>query len=178
MALTNYLGATYCIVDSIQYEKEAKFVRFDLKIYSNSSKTTVLASKNFSILMQSTCWGIKQFGVTQMPGNPVEGDCYILAKTGLHESIPELYAGLKARFENIEWRYWSTQTSELLYDITAAKYVNYNFDTGTTTDAINVNDSRLWDTYLCTALVEQNGLIAQCYTYLKSLPEFANTVDV
>lgn len=178
MALTNYLGNTYCIVDSIQCEKEAKFIRFDLRIYPNSSKTVVLANKNFSIAMQPTCWGIKQFGITQMPNNPTEGDCYILAKNGLHESIPEIYAGLRAIFNGSEWQYWSTQTHELLYDIVADKYVNYDFNSGTLTDAVNVNDSRLWDKFFCPSLIEANGIIKQCYTYLKSLPEFEDCVDV
>ena len=178
MALSNYVGNTYCIVDSIFLEKEMKFIRFDLKVYPDANKSFLMASRAFSINMTQRCWDIMEFDVTIMPSNPVEDDTCTIAMTGLDPSIPTMYAGTKAIFKNNAWQYWGITSDELVYDSTNDIYLTYNTNTHTFVAAKEINDSRLWDNFFCTALIEQHGVIQQCYTFLKSLPNFSECTDV
>jgi hypothetical protein len=178
MAITNYVGNTYCIVDSIFLEKELKFIRFDLKVYPDINKSFLMASRTFNIDMTRCCWEIMAFDLTVMPSNPVENYACTIATTNLDPSILQMYAGTKAIFKNNAWQYWSINSNELVYDSTNDVYLTYNLNTHSFVPAKDINDSRLWDKFFCTALIEEHGLINQCYAYLKSLPNFYECTDV
>jgi hypothetical protein len=182
MALQNYLSeGTYSIVDCINYSKYGNWLRFTFKIFSDSSKTTELASKNYEICRHILHRGVRGF-TSIPPVDAVIGEFYVVTNepkpTGLWEGREGLLAVLN---DKLEWCFWGFGgNSETFYHLQDSYYFLLNRSTLEPIKIYPTNDFRLWDKWFSpdNMFSDTSNIVKQIYLFLKSQPGFENVVDV
>ena len=179
MAIKDYLAKdTYSVVDSITFSKRG-WLRFDLKIFSDSSKSVELATKTFEISRHILCKGIKGF-TSVPPKDAMAGEFYVVLKdpkpTGEWEGREGLFAVLN---EKGQWCFWGSSGTETLYNIVDDYYFKLNLDTLEPVKIMVYNDIRLWDKWFSSELVfsDSSNIHKQIYSFLKSHAGFENVID-
>jgi hypothetical protein len=179
MALKNYLtDGSYSIVDNINYSKQTNYLRFQLKIFSDSTKQLEMASKNYELARRKQCRKLKGF-LSAPPENALIGDFYCVKKgveaTGAWSGREGLLAVLN---EKKEWEFWMLGLEEMFYVEDKDKYYLLNAETQETVEAFPFDEFRVWDKWFKTDLVfNESNLYRQIYTFLKTLKGFEKVID-
>jgi hypothetical protein len=180
MAFRNYLTKdSYSFIDSIQYSKHLKLLRFKLRIFSDEAKKIELAAKDYEIFGHMNYREIKGTR-TFPPENAVFGDAYIIPKnsqpTGEWEGRNGLIAILDEGMNS--WCFWGFSPTEKFY----ASDEDYYFTLDENSERIKItvfDDTRQWDNWFTGELVfsSQSNISKQIYDFLRTFPEFKDVID-
>ena len=178
MALLNYLSSgTYSIIDYVEYSKYVCSLRFVLRMFSDNTKTTELASKRYDIGAYRTYQGIIST-LTVPPATPDVGDAYVvgIGATGVWEGRDRLIAVWQGVDE---WGFWGFAPDQIYYDLVEENYFKMNPATLERIVVYPVDDTRLWNKWFSSALMfsETSNTFKQGYLYLKAQPGFENVID-
>ena len=180
MALKGYIAPnTYTVIDNIIYEKVTTRCTALLQIYSDSSKTTLLAST--SVIVDGTATIPSIISVKEGLSVPPKCDesTYFLIKNG----EDSLYGcdhkiGLKTAKGEV-YTYNLAENSFLLYAKDEDKYYLYKENTWVEQLGI-VADKRVWNKWFnpTVALASGTNTTEQMYKLIKTLPLFKGCEDV
>ena len=183
MALLNFITqGTYSTIDDIQYVRKNQYLRLHLDVYSDSTKQIHLCSKVFDINGLVTIPGVSSLNQNQIPQNPKEEDSYIVGSEA--EGEWSNHKKLIAKWMSIPridqepilgWTYWSFNVGQTVYNEEDGKY--YIYKENRLEPFTCLHDSRVWTNNFTPALIAENGLHSQIYSFLKTLPGFENAID-
>lgn len=186
MALGNYIGAnTYTTIDEVIYGKAAMFLRFSLYVWSDSSKSTLLASKQYDIYFDKDIEQIDGIDSTTPPENPQNGDRYLIAQEGVTGDWAS-YEGKIAEWKSDlnegagGWSFWFVSPGHPYYHPASELYYHITDEEGSYNTSSFEEDARMWDKWFApqhVLLDEENNLYKQIYIFLKTLPGFENVTD-
>ena len=185
MAISNFIGEnTYVMIDRLFYSPIEKRVSFNIYVYADSSKTKFLAGRDFNIYSHNIRRELKD-KLDKLP--PVETteekDIFLVNNEYLPHvrekwlfAIREPLSGRDEFFDG--WSFWVPTAHEVFYMQTDQNYYKINLSTGELirTDEPQ-DDVRVWNSWFTKEKIAENGLMKQCYLYLKHLQEFENCLD-
>jgi hypothetical protein len=174
MALLNYVGqGTYSIADNIIYMKSTLTLRWQLDIYSDQTKQNLLCSKMFDVNGLQLIPGVLKLNQSIIPINPQLEDSYVISEDA--EGEWKNYPGQIAKWNGERWEYWYFVSGQVIYDEETDRY--YRFVDEKLVSTMFSHDIRLWNKYFTSTLIQEHGLQAQIYKYMKTLSGFDNVVD-
>jgi hypothetical protein len=179
MALKNYLtDGTYSIVDSVHYSKQSNYLRFNFRIFVDSTKQVEIAAKYYEMSRNRFCRNLKGF-LSTPPENALVGDFYCVKKdtvaTGAWESREGLLAVLNIKKE---WEFWMLGPNEIFYFTDNGKYYSMNNDTLEILEVFPLDEYRLWDKWFSpTLLFSESNMYKQIYNFLKTRQGFEKVID-
>lgn len=179
MALLNYLSqGTYSVADSVLYSKQQSTLRFVLRVFSDSSKNTELASKQFDLGRYTTSQLLGPTPLTSPPEGYQQGIGYLvgIGATGDWEGRDRTIAVCS---NGDEWGFWMLAPNQVFYDSANDTYFKLNLNTLEQIVVYPLDDSRLWDAWFASGLVfsETSNLFKQVYLFLKSRSGFETVTD-
>jgi hypothetical protein len=179
MGFTNYLPATtYAAIDDIMYYKENRMLRFHLKLYTDSKREVMLASRE--IIFNASSYAKNVLGISNTPPTPSsnKNDYWIIGDSPTGEWIG--YEHTVANFENGFWRYWSWGKGETFFYVPLNGHCYFD-DNGQIkkANASQIQDIEFWDKWFSSQSIASGGsnLHRQIYLYLRQFPEFATVKD-
>ena len=184
MALKDYLSVgTYSVIDQMVYTKSHNHLRFTLFIYTDSTKKSELAQKEFTFDGRSVTRQIKGIIEDKLP-NPKVGEWYFVSpKSTVVDRL-----GTWAKFHGKElespdkgWEYWVVNfEDEKFYYAPLDCYCAFNEDQEMEKiPAYEARDKVWWEKWFSSsvALSGEKNLHSQIYEYLKTTPGFENVKD-
>ena len=187
MALSNFSldGSTYLVVNGVSYAiyfKRETHINFHADLYADSSKTTLITSKEYHLHPELKIRELKG-KVNELPTANLElGDLY-LVKNHYLPHIPESWLLAKRKepaHDNSStdgWGFWLILPQETF--LSHEKY--YQITNSTTAILTEVEKPPRMGWKVADKgkgmSEEAKDIVTQCYLYLKSLPEYANAVD-
>lgn len=162
MALLNYLlSGTYSVVEEINYSKNK--IDAKLVVYSDSTKSTILAIKKIWISRGEDVYRVKGMFVSEPPEVFVEGDSWV-AREGYSDKNGTLTAPMVVTFvSGIEYRYDAISFYDVVFNIADSTY--YHIVDGKLELAEPYSDFVLYDKYF--NIKEEINIVRQVYLYLK-----------
>jgi len=174
----------YLVVDRISYAfyfKRETRIHFYADIYTNSNKTTLVASKAFYIHPDLEIRELKG-KVSKLPTSNLEdGDLYLVKNNYLPHILENWLLAKRQTPLNDNsptdgWSFWLILPREIFSS--GEKYYQINDPaTGILTEVAKPSGAHLVWKVFNKNMYPTGDIINQCYLYLKSLPEFADTVD-
>lgn len=182
MGLKDYLSSgTYTAISNLIYEKNLKRCTAMLEIWTNESKTLILANK-----------GVTVEGTTKLPS---VASLKNLVQTEPEDKNPEMYyiidQDAKDSFVNYEgqltrfnqntnnWDKWELWEGLMVFVEDESKY--YQRVNGSWQENPDCSsDARIWDKWMAPEIAMANGTnpMQQMYKFIKTLPQFKDCEDV
>ncbi len=187
MAFGNYIGTgTYTVVDEVIYGKFNKFVRCTLYVYSDNTKTNLLATKQLEFYFDRDYEEIHGINMTEPPANPVEGQKYHInpaGATGVFAGDPGKIAEWKSDINEGAggYTFWFPTPGLSYWYGPEGQYYIITSDEGDIISKDFEDDWRMWDKWFApehVILNEENNLYKRLYEFLKTQPGFENVIDV
>lgn len=188
MAYTNFLGKeTYVAIERVDYSPTDKGIYFFLGIYSDRSRTCLLARKEHQVSGSNTIQTLKgRINEFPSPDSVKRGETYLI-RNPLNNG-PSTCRWLIAErnndivdindpnyFPTLGWTCWMVGGHERFYMEAEGKY--YRLSDMETAELIQIwpnDDIRVWNQWFSKPVV---NILKQCYLYLKSLPEYADAIE-
>jgi hypothetical protein len=181
MALRDYLSAkTYTAISNLIYEKNLKRCTAMLEIWTDDSKTLLLANK-----------GVTIDGTIKIP--PV-ASLEILAQSEPEDKNPDMYyiiaqdakgsfAGYEGQLTRFNphtnnWDKWVLWEGLMVFVEDESKY--YQRVDGNWKENLDCSsDARIWDKWMAPEIAMAKGTnpMQQMYKFMKTLPQFKNCKD-
>jgi len=189
MAMLNALKAgTYSVIRITRFSKHDKEMNFTVDIYTDSTKAKLLTSVDKTILNPELDEVLADRGISDAPASPVYGDEHLVGESPVN-GFSSFSIGEKVRWtqdgaldgngDPIDgWVVVGSLSDATIYYVTSEdKYLKIN--DGAWFELSNYFGSTRWDTYFDSAVLDQAGksLLTCIYDFLKTTPEFINTVD-
>lgn len=177
MGLLNYItNNTYVNVDSIQYIKNERCLRFDVLIYTDKTKKRLLASKHF-IISAHTTYPRMQGHTDTPPADAKTGDAWLTKQNATDEWFGR--DNLIAIKEGNSWAFWGIDPHTIFFYVPTQKYCHLVDGNIVEADIDKIEDITWWDSWFSSEVIcsGTTNLQKQIYLYLKQLPEFKNTLE-
>ena len=186
MALSNFNldGSTYLVVDRVSYAiyfKRETHIKFYADLYADSSKTTLLTSKEYHIHPELEIRELKG-RVNELPTVNLElGDLYLVKNNYLPHILESWLLAKRKDSANDGsptdgWGFWLILPQEIF--LSHGKYYQItNSNTALLTEVEKPSHSYLDWRVADNGTEMSKDIVTQCYLYLKSLPEYADAVD-
>ena len=168
---------------NIQYDGPSRQLFFEFSVYVDDTKTQETGKLHYNLgNMSETATGViaKQ---DSPPTSPNDGDMYLIGSSSpsgawvdnIQKNENDLVEWSE---ENVSWSHTTILGLPYLYLESDGKY--YSLEANILTEEPLVVDSRLWDVLFKPGKIGKDNntdIIKQCYTYLKTRPEFSEVVD-
>jgi hypothetical protein len=191
MAYKNFLGKnTYVTVDRIDYCPIDKSINFLLGIYSDTSRSRLLATKEHRLSGATKIVSLKG-RVNDFPAldDTKKGDVYLVRnKLGHSEQNCKWLVAERNNLQidtsspdyhpALNWTCWMVGGHETFFVEEEGKY--YGLSDAEKAELIQIwpiDDIRIWNNFFSKSVLNQKGVLKQCYLYLKSLPEYADAIE-
>jgi len=177
MALLNYIAPDiYVAIEHVLYNKNNRFIRFEINMYQDASKEVVIASKPFEVHGRSSCKKVQGTAV-RPPEHIVDGELWIVAPEG--EGAWENRDGMFTQFKENTWQFWMWAPHDYVYYVPTKTYCWFLNDDMVQVPSPIIYDSAWWDSWFAPNLVldGESNLYRQCYLYLKTCPGFEHVQD-
>lgn len=182
MALANILQQnSYSIIDQVTYSKHRKEFSCILSIFSDNGKYAKITELYFHVNGLMVLEEVDDVNIEESPADCKIGSVYIVSKTP-HESLKE-YAG-----KTITWRgemyppelaenkkIFETSSSE--NNIVWVKNRNCYCKVIDTFPTVDYVSAREFQKYFNSSIVDEIGIVAASYNYIKSKPLAHSAVD-
>jgi hypothetical protein len=176
MALANYLTPnSYTVIDQIVYSKVHSFVQFQTLFFSSPTKDILLGEKQHRIENRYTVTALLHKGLNTPPSDAKDGDSYRIGPepTGVWANYPNKVAKATAG----SWGFWILGPNEEFFVVPEQRYYKHDINLALVPTSCPF-DSREFNKFFSQELIDEFGLQAQAYKYLKSCPGFENVVDI
>lgn len=182
MALQDFiLAGSYSVVENIFHNNQTKDLSFDLKIYSDSSKSSPISSMSYQIsaLNNSKNYAeviaIDQTDPTLVGGS--EGDKWLVAAGAVGEWAS--HDGQVALKGDGDWFFIDMRISAKIKNIADGLYYARTIGGWVLISSSSVNEY-VWDAFFETAVMDaiNSNIVKQSYEWLKTKPEFSGVIDV
>lgn len=174
MALGNFIvTGSYTNIHDIQYCKHSNYLAFTVKTYETSDKDVLINEQRKAVRLAITV-NVKSMTMSSPTLDPEIGDKYYVP-----ESASEIWYPFIGNL--VEWNgtAWVIYPPAVIYVEDSAKYMELK--EGVWVENSRIFDLRKFNQYFSIEKIgygNSSDIIKQIYTYLKSLPEYANLVDV
>lgn len=182
MALANILQPnSYSIIEQVVYSKHKKEFSCILSIFSDSAKFAKLTELYFHVNGQMILEEVDDVNIEELPADCAIGSTYIVSKTP-HESLQE-YAGKTITWKGemypeeiaIDKKMFEISSSE--NNIVWVKNKSCYCKVIDGFPAVDYVSAREFQAYFSPSIVEEIGLVAASYNYVKSKPLAQSAVD-
>lgn len=181
MAFGNYIGPdTYTVVDRVHYEKVGRSLRFELMIYTDSSKLAMLATKTFFFNGNHHVYPVQGGVRVDPPENPILHQKFVTgvgctgAWTGYDNHVAEFM-----NVPNQTWRFWQIGMGNCVYNVEDSKTYKFS-ELNTWVHVVSEFGDALWSKFFDPTIVQDSttNLWKQLYLFLKTCPGFENVTDI
>ena len=182
MAVKDFLSkGTYTSIENLIYEKSLKRCTVVLEIWSDSSKSTVLANKGITVDGSYKVISVESIK-NKLKSQPHEISAdmhYIIDKDGLGSELSGYENQLtKYNEDTNQWDNWVLWEGLVIFVEDEQKY--YRYKNKEWVEEKNVlTDKRIWDKWFApeVALAEGTNPTKQMYKFIKTLEQFKDCVD-
>lgn len=176
MAFKNFITKnSYTTIDEILYNKEAKSLIFDIKVFSDSTKTKLITKINQRISGREKCEVVEKY-VTNYEDIPDNSSAFVISDTVINGKFKKRVLQRAGEPDFIEVQ--RLVQSDYIYLVDKKQYMHYDYQTGKYIIVDGHETDHFWNENLSVEKMKNyKDILEFCYVFAKRNLEIFQDVE-